>query len=299
MIGMLKNTWTRRLGWLALCGVAVGAVAGCQSWNAWLDAWRWKEAAKNPPARLPPNLATVTPQPPVVGTGVVNAALLPRVTVLMITLPLGTFTGNNQIWAQLNEDAIDSKTAVLMAQNGLRAATGAVVRWPAISKVLLEAPGAAAFPSVLQTDGRTSIPVITRQNALDQTVVSVDRDRVTQGRSYERCDNGFRLAMRASQPRAGAPAELQLQLEPMVSLGSIQVIRPGVGVTGSTVAAEETFDDLRMTTSLTADQFLVICALDPQSRTFSVGRLWLSDQEKVPATETVLVFVPTAAAAGM
>jgi hypothetical protein len=294
---MFRNVKTlRTFRQITLAMVLAGAgsaLGGCRAWNAWLDMWRWKEPQSNAPANPPP-AATVTPQPAVAGAGAPGTALLPRVTVFMITLPLGTFSGDNQVWAQLNEDAIDSRTAVLMAQNGLRAATGAVGRWPTISKLLVDAPGAAHYSSELQTDGRTSIPVITRQNALDQTVVSVDRDHTLQGRWYEKCDNGFRLAMRSSRPKAGAPAELQLQLQPMVSLGNIQVIRPGVGVTGSTLSAEEMFDDLQMTASLTAEQFLVICALEPKGNSFSVGRLWLTEQDKVPATETVLVFVPMA-----
>jgi len=285
--------YSRRLAALALLSAAAGALGGCQTWNAWLDFLKWKEPAKTAPLSPAP-MAQSTPQAPAGSTAGANSALLPRVTVFMITLPLGTFSKNDQIWSQLNEDAIDSKTAVLMAQNGLRAATGAVGRWAGISKLLLDTPGAMYYPSVLQTDGRTSIPVITRQNALDQTVVSVDRDHQLQGRWYEKCDNGFRLAMKGSRPKAGSPAELQLQLAPIVSLGNVQVVRSGMGVTSSNISSEESFEDLRMAASLTADQFLVISAMNPQSSTFSVGTLWLSDHDQVPATETVLVFVPTA-----
>ena len=158
--------------------------------------------------------------------------------------------------------------------------------------MLLDTPGVMSYPSLLQTDGRTSIPVMTRLNALDQTVVSVDKDHEVQLRTFERCDNGFRLAMKGSRPKAGAPAVLQLELEPIVALGNMQIFRPGMGVTSSTVASEEVFNDLIMTTSLTANEFLVVCALDPKASSFSVGALWLSDYVRVPATETVLVFVP-------
>ncbi len=43
-----------------------------------------------------------------------------RMIVYKITLPVNTFSTNDKIWSQLNEDAIDSKTNVLLAQNGLR-----------------------------------------------------------------------------------------------------------------------------------------------------------------------------------
>ena len=39
--------------------------------------------------------------------------------------------------------------------------------------------------------------------------------------------------------------------------------------------------------------FTRYATMDPKTSPFSVGTLWLSNHESVPATETVLVFVPT------
>ena len=56
------------------------------------------------------------------------AAVVRRVIVHRITAAVGTFSTNEKVWAELNEDALDSKTSVLMAQNGLRAGTASVSR---------------------------------------------------------------------------------------------------------------------------------------------------------------------------
>jgi hypothetical protein len=212
--------------------------------------------------------------------------MVSRVAIYRITVPVGAFSGNSKIWSQLNEDAIDSKTAVLMAQNGLRAATGAVARWPAVA-AQLDVP-ATSQPQMVQTDGRSSINVLTRPNVTDQIVVSVDRDLQQQGRTFERCDNGFRLSVRGVHNKP----ELQVQLEPIVTLGTVQVARQGMGVVSTGFTSEESFEDLQMAATLNAQQFLVISAMDPKSSPFSVGTLWLSNHDAVPATETVLVFVP-------
>jgi hypothetical protein len=216
--------------------------------------------------------------------------MIPRVMLYRITVPLGGFSGNDKVWALLNEDAIDSKTAVLMAQNGLRAATGAVARWPEISR-LVDPAGTSNQPIIIQTDGRSSINVKTRQNVTEQTVVSVDHDHQLQGRSFERCDNGFRLSVRGIRNQLA----LEVQLEPVVTLGAIQIARPGMGITNADITSEESFEDLRMSATLTAAQFLVLAAMDPKPRSYSVGTLWLSDPDIVPATETILVFVPAPA----
>lgn len=280
---------------LLLMGSALG---GCQVWNAWLDMLKWKgdmgEQKKEPIAgqQQPGVIASGAGA----GTSAGPTALIPRVTVYRITLPVGSFSTNDRIWAQLNEDAVDSKTTVMLAQNGLRAATGPVGRWPTISQLLQGTAGANTDQFVYQTDGRSSVNVVTRAGVTDQIVVSIDRDLQQQGRTFERCDNGFRLAMK---PVRNKP-ELVVQLEPIVTLGTVNVIRTGVeqGITRTGFTSEETFSDLNLAATLTVDQFLVVSAMDPKASPFSVGTLWLSDQEKAPATETVLIFVPAGAAGG-
>ena len=289
-MGRMANRWRRVLAGGLLVGLC-SALPGCELWNNWLEFLKWKPALQNQnppprPAASPPIMASGAGAS--VGTGV---AMVPRVTVFRITVPVGAFSGNERIWSQLNEDAMDSKTSVLMAQNGLRAATGLVARWPGIAAIL-DGPGATTDQTIMQTDGRSSINVVTRQNVTDQIVVSIDRDLQEQGRTFERCDNGFRLSMRGVKNKP----ELTVQLEPVVTLGTVQVMRTGaeMGMRGGAFTSEESFEDLRMAATLRVDQFLVLSCMDPKSSPFSVGTLWLSDRDKVPATETVLVFVPAA-----
>src|SRR5947209_8683778 len=118
---------------LSLLAATLAALPGCQIWNGWLDALKWKVDDKAPAQPQPLHIASPSEPIPMLSA---PPALIPRVTVYRISLPVGTFTANDKIWAELNEDAIDSKTAVMMAQNGLRAATGALARWPVIAKVL-------------------------------------------------------------------------------------------------------------------------------------------------------------------
>ncbi len=273
----------------------MAALPGCQIWNAWLDALKWRDiAAPVAKSGTPLSVVAKSPSAPTLNP-VAPVGLVPRVTVFRITVPVGSFSTNEKIWSQLNEDAIDSKTATLMAQNGMRAATGDVNRWPGIAKIL-DTPGASNDQIVMQTDGRSSINVVTRQNVTQQIVVSIDRDLQQQGREFSACDNGFRLSMRGVRNKA----ELLVQLEPIVTLGTVEMLRapgpggaPEMGITRTGFSSEETFEDLRIAATLNAAQFLVISAADPKSSPFSIGTLWLSETEKVPATETLLVFVPT------
>jgi hypothetical protein len=267
---------------------------GCQAWNAFLKFWMVPIAEEKKPDKpiavvsdLGGNGGSNLTQPPG------PPAMVPRVIVYRITAPVGTFSGNEKVWSELNEDALDSKMSVLMAQNGLRAGTGNVARWPIIAKVI-EGPGASSDQQVCQTDGRSSLNVVTRPGVTDEIVVSIDRDLQQQGRTFEACDNGFRLSMRGIRGKQ----QLQVQLEPYVALGTVHVQRREgtLGISSGGFVHEESFPDLAMGAILSADQFLVISPVDPKQNRFSVGSLWLSDIDKVPAMETVLIFVPATSA---
>ena len=260
---------------------AAGALTGCASWNAFLDSL--KSGSKEPPLTL-----VSSPKP-----GVAPAAatpLIPRIMLYRMVLPVGAFSANPRAWTLLNEDAIDSKTSILLAQNGLRAATGAIARWPDISK-LVDPEGAFHQPLIIQTDGMSAVTLPTRQNIADLYVSSLDRDRHLQIRQFQRCDSGFRLTVRGVRDKP----EIQLQLDPIVALGAYQINRPGLGFTTADIASEESFDDLRLTTTLTADKFLVLAPLNPKPGSLSVGTQWLSNPDQSPPTETILIFVPAPA----
>src|SRR5277367_6429520 len=188
---MGRMTMSRGLRWVGVAALtlsAASALGGCQMWNNWLDLFRWRGGDTTEKPLMPGGGATAK-----------DLQMLPaRMIVYRITLPVGTFRTNDKVWAELNEDALDSKTAVLLAQNGLRAGTGPLPRWAEISK-LIDVPGAATDQMVCETDGRSTVNVVTRSNVADQIVVSVDRDLEQQGRTFNRCDDGFRLSMRKTR----------------------------------------------------------------------------------------------------
>jgi hypothetical protein len=275
-----------RLGIHALLlAVLCAPLPGCQLWNGFLDTLRWPGGDPNNP------LLVMTPPNPLVAPAAATP-MIPRVMLYRIVLPVGAFSGNAPIWSMLNEDAIDSTTSVLLAHNGLRAATGSVNRWPEIFK-LIDPEGSFNQPVIIQTDGRSSINLPTRQRIADLYVSAVDRDRQLQIRQYQNCDNGFRLSVRGVRDKA----QIRVQLEPVVTLGAIQVTRPGIGYTTTGITTEESFEDLRLAANLTAGEFLVLAAMNPRPGSLSVGTQWLSNPDQVPPTETVLILVPAPATA--
>jgi hypothetical protein len=145
---------------------------------------------------------------------------------------------------------------------------------------MLDVTGAVSKDYICQTDGRSPLNVVVRDRIADQIIVSVDRDNVQQGRTFENCENAFRLSMSHLKTRG----DLMVQLEPIVTFGQ--------SPNGQPVGNEVSFLDIRLWTTIKQDQFLIVAPADPKANRFSVGTRFLSDGDKVPPTETVLVFVP-------
>ena len=261
---------------LGVLAAACAGLGGCAMWDAWMNFWGFGQGPVVVSQKT--TLGNASPE----NHMVVDNTPRPRVHLFRLYLPVGTVSGNDKVWRQLDEDALDSQTSVMLAQNGMRAGIGPVARWAALSK-MLDVPGAAQQEFFCQTDGKSPLSVVVHEEVGEQIIVSIDRDNAQQGRTFERCDNAFRLSMSLLKDRP----DLMIQLEPIVQFGSAGGTRPPTG--------EVTFADMRLWTTVKPEQFLVVSAADPKANRFSVGTRFLSNNEKVPATETVLVFVPIAA----
>jgi len=235
-----------------------------------------------------PGIITVAPPRPLtdVNGRPLPTPVYPRVQVLKLNLPVGTFSANSKVWKQLNEDAIDGKTSTLLAQNGLRAATGSQLKWPEIAK-LIDVPGASTEERRCQTDNHSAVEFIMQNQVDSQTVFFVDSDLQLQGRTFDESTNVIRLSM--NQPKVGSP--ITIQLEPVVRLPAPpppERFAPNIPQPPN----EVTFTNLRLAVTVEGKDFLVLAPSDTKVDSFSVGSRFLTDTEKTPATESVLVFVP-------
>ncbi|MEI8194526.1 MAG: hypothetical protein WCI73_01310 [Phycisphaerae bacterium] len=282
----------RRVGLLLGLAAACGLGSGC-SRTFWDGTWLWGKpligAAPTPTSKE--NLTDLAQR--TAPTGIPNQIHADeahlRIRVYQMSMPLGTFSLNDKIWRQLDEDALDSATSVLLAQNGLRAAVGRQDRWPAVAK-LLDGPGTRTQEYVCLSDGRSAIQITTRPNLPEQTVFYVDRDLELQGRTFARCDNAVRLSMASLKDTT----DMLVQLEPLVITGTVEISRNGsdLGITRQSRPQEETFRNLRLQSRVAAKDFLVLAPLNPKGNAFSVGTRFLSNADTVPPMETILVFVP-------
>lgn len=212
-----------------------------------------------------------------------------QVAVYKIKLPQGAFSGNEKIWRMVDEDSLDSQTSLMLAQNGIRAATLAQSHWPTIAKML---QGYSAFTEqfICRTDSGIAVELMMRPGIEQQSLFYIDRDLNLQGRTFERCDNKFRLIV--SHPSGSK--NFLITIEPIVLAGTIQVVRaPGdLTPTRDQIRREQTFENLRLWADIKPDQALILTPTQMKESPFSVGSRFLAEIDGAPPSETILVFVP-------
>jgi hypothetical protein len=221
-------------------------------------------------------------------------AQLPRnfmqLTVFKITLPLGVFSGDEKLWELLDQDVLESGTSVMLAHNGLRAGVGTVNTWEQLRKRISDV-GASFSSYQIRTDGRMPVLLPTQQSIAEQILFVVDQDKRPLGRTYNNCDNSWRVnAVRQTGDRRAL-----VQIEPVVLLGTaVHTTRTEteLGVVSSTSRQEETLAPARLALEMDATQFLLLAPANPTKAEFSIGTRFLSDTTRLPVTETILVLVP-------
>ncbi len=293
---MQKSSFAGRY-WRAACLAAVIAGclldSGCALWPWGDDGAMVVQKSEFRGKKLPPSSVVNMPlvdakQSQEVPEKIRDKNLSERIVVYKISLPAGMFSNNDKIWRLVDEDALDSQTSLMLAQNGMRAAVLEQSRWPAIAQ-MLQTPSAMTEQFACVIGSGQNVDLMMRPNIERESLFYIDRDLNMQGRTFNQCDNKIRLGLHRDKTNK----QFIVALEPLVTTGTTQMVRTQDMVSvQNTSVREHSFENLRMWVTLTGDQALVLTPSRMKETPFSVGAKFLSDIEAVPPREMVLVFVP-------
>lgn len=212
-----------------------------------------------------------------------------RIVVYKIQLPFSAFSNNDKIWRIVDEDYLESQTSLMLAQNGIRAAVISQNAWPAVSKIL---QGFSAWTErfICRIDSGIAVELMMRSSIDQQTVFYIDRDLNLQGRSFNQCDNKFRMILSRTQD----DRNFIISLEPVVSSGTTQIVRRSGDMTPTPdqIRNDQSFENLRLTATIKPEQALILSPTHMKDSPFSIGARFLADADGTPPSETILVFVP-------
>ncbi len=223
-------------------------------------------------------------------------ALVVRVTIMTVSVPLGMASGSEELWSYLDEEAVQPVRSGSLGPNGLRAGVAKQANWQDVADVLdrltarqLKKSTASCLPGAA-----LSIPLKPRQEM--QTVFVFDGDRVLSGRDYPPGDNllGFFCSLNHDDPSRVAltvvPQIRSTRRHPQFVTGdghAMMISRPDF----------YNFEELAFRTEVPSKDVIVIGPGRASRRTSSVGARFLLGEVEGVEYETVLILIPEVVAA--
>ena len=118
-----------------------------------------------------------------------NFALLIRMNVLTIRLPIGAVSNSEAIWNYLDEEPVGARISSTLAMNGIRVGVGRKGDWDQIVRILRRHTAQPLTRSVALGPSGRSMPIIFKPHQQVQTIFTYRQDITLFGRDYPPGDN--------------------------------------------------------------------------------------------------------------
>jgi hypothetical protein len=280
-----------RLKVCVLCAGALGSLFACGG----SPTPPAPTAAVNQPTQQSPVL-TLTQQPSPDGPKDAPAAMqiLFQVDVYSISVPLGTFSRNEEFWRRIDEQGIDFGTHDLLLKNGVRVGTAPMSEFEHLRKYVDDNTLVKKQSVTATIANDLSIPV--KQGLPEQTIMYFDGENQPIGRSYDASDNLLNLSFMAT-PRK--PGFMRLSLCPMVRADRRRLEFKYTRVNDfDTLESEIRYSnpeynyDLHLSADIAPDNFFIAAPADEARDHTSVGWAFFMKNGQTQPMEQVLVVIP-------
>ena len=210
------------------------------------------------------------------------------VEVYRVTIPFGTFTGNEAFWKRMDEQCVDAFQGDLLNRNGIRVGLASLSEIDFFKQFMEEKPVISKM-----TTTATEVPLVEIEMQKDlphQTVSFFNPDLRIQ--DYEGSTNVINMSF---QPAPRKPGCMRLTLAPMV-----RSIRKHYQFTKLNNELEvqyinpETYYDLKLRVDIPKDQFFIVMPSADARYETSVGRAFLTKDGPTDRLEQILLIIPRA-----
>ncbi len=211
-----------------------------------------------------------------------------HVEMFVLSVPDGTFAGNEEFWKRIDEQCVDVATSDLLQKNGIRVGVAPMGELEHFASFL---DGIAPVQKLAiagqqvkdaQIDMKLNIP--------EQAIFHYDKHNALIGKSFDRSDNILNVSF---EPAPRKPGQLRLTLCPMV-----RALRKRMQFTQLNDTYEiqfvnpEMFYDLHFKADIPTDSFLIVTPSPDASRPSSVGNAFFIKNSPAERQEQVLIVVP-------
>ena len=214
--------------------------------------------------------------------------LMFQVEVYRITVPFGTFTGNEAFWKRMDEKCVDAFKNDLLNRNGIRVGQAPLNELDFFRKFMEEKPVISKI-----TTTATEVPLVElemRPDLPEQTISFYNPD--LRMRDYDASSNVLNLSF---QPAPRKPGCMRLTLAPMVRSHRKHFQFTQLNnETELQYIAPETFYDLNLRVDIPKDTFFIVMPSDDARYATSVGRAFLTKDGPIDRLEQILLVIPRA-----
>lgn len=211
-----------------------------------------------------------------------------QVDVFRISVPFGTFTGNEAFWKRMDEQCVDAFQGDLLNRNGIRVGLAPNSEIEFFKRFMEEKPVVTKL-----TTTATEVPLVEiemQKELPHQTISFFNPDLRIQ--DYEGSSNVLNMSF---QPAPRKPGCMRLTLAPMVRSThkhytftklnnevELQYINP------------ETYYDLKLRVDIPQDQFFIVMPSADARYETSVGSAFLTKSGPTDRLEQILLIIPRA-----
>ncbi len=211
-----------------------------------------------------------------------------QVDVYQLTVPLGTFSRNEDFWKRMDEQCVDPTTYDLLYKNGIRVGVAGTEELTFFRKFMDE-----KAPTSKLSTAAAEAPHIELEMAKDlpeQTLSQFDSQNALTMRDYDRCTNVLNFSF-TNAPRK--PNNVRVKLCPMVrSTRKHYVFTELNNERELQYVASEMLYDLNLIADVPADHFFIVMPSPAATASSSVGRAFLTRDGFTELQEQVILVVP-------
>ncbi len=218
-------------------------------------------------------------------------ALIVRVRMYSIEVPVGTASGSEDLCSYLNEEPIAAARSGVLGRNGLRAGLGREGSWADVERILQRMTGRTLRQTKAFTPPHAPVPIALKERVGRQTIFVSRANRTLTGADYPPCDNVLIVLPALDQSN---PNIVHTTVRPVLRTvrRKPRFVRGSRGITMASKPEYFDFPSLRMQMPIARGEFLVIGPGPAVQRPTSMGHHLLVTEKDGMLFETVLVLVP-------
>lgn len=221
-----------------------------------------------------------------------NYALIIKVSLTSIEVPLGMASGSEEIWSYLDEERTKAVRSAALGRNGIRVGLADSGAWPDLARILQRMTGQRLDDQSFVALPGKPFQVELKTNQPPQTIFTSYADRTVSGADYPSGDNLLAVSCTIDE---NDPSRMILTVLPQIrtTLRTTDVVRQQSGLAFVEHPATFSFHPATFQLSMTSNDILVIGPGAESRRPTTLGYHFLLRDKQNMQFETVLVMALT------